>query len=391
MKMLFKVFAKKVFGVKYEGLIKPVVISAIMFMGLRGAGMELKVAPFVLYLTAVAFSAGVMWKALNSGDFTKSYINMVMMPFPKGAFVFTYVSVLGIYTVFTKLIVVLAVIFSVHTFELTQIICSVLAALCAVYMTAVLFVSRRLKAVILIWAAALVAAIFLLKDKGVYPMTAVFAVSLIPALIISLKTDAYVFYDTALINDSIRAEVKSHRHALVWVYLLRYIGTHKNYITNSLIMWAIACLLPAYIKLIGMQEMMGAFLYMGYGIVLMNTPLAILISCDPDLERGIRNMPGTHKFFIPYGLFVFVYDLISVAIYLTSWELQQGGAELYHYILGFCLALIGAVLTMLLEYYAPVRNWKIESDLWHAPRKYIVPCVILLLACAAGAVSGRLF
>ena len=28
----------------------------------------------------------------------------------------------------------------------------------------------------------------------------------------------------------------------------------------------------------------------------------------------------------------------------------------------------------------PVRNWKIENDLWHHPRKYIVPAAMLLLA-----------
>ena len=33
----------------------------------------------------------------------------------------------------------------------------------------------------------------------------------------------------------------------------------------------------------------------------------------------------------------------------------------------------------------PIRDWKIESDLWHHPRKYVVPMVMLLLA---GAVSA---
>ena len=43
-------------------------------------------------------------------------------------------------------------------------------------------------------------------------------------------------------------------------------------------------------------------------------------------------------------------------------------------------ALLSASGSVLLEWYCPIREWKIESDLWHHPRKYIVPAVMLLLA-----------
>lgn len=38
------------------------------------------------------------------------------------------------------------------------------------------------------------------------------------------------------------------------------------------------------------------------------------------------------------------------------------------------------VLSVLLEWFYPIRGWKIESDLWHHPRKYVVPVIMLLLA-----------
>ena len=47
-------------------------------------------------------------------------------------------------------------------------------------------------------------------------------------------------------------------------------------------------------------------------------------------------------------------------------------------------AMQSAVCSVLLEWFYPVRGWKIESDLWHHPRKYIVPAVMLLLAGAVG-------
>ena len=41
------------------------------------------------------------------------------------------------------------------------------------------------------------------------------------------------------------------------------------------------------------------------------------------------------------------------------------------------------VLSVLLEWFYPIRGWKIESDLWHHPRKYVVPVIMLLLAGVA--------
>ena len=43
-----------------------------------------------------------------------------------------------------------------------------------------------------------------------------------------------------------------------------------------------------------------------------------------------------------------------------------------------------AVLSILLEWFHPICNWKIESDLWHHLRKYIVPLVMLLIAVFIG-------
>ena len=54
-------------------------------------------------------------------------------------------------------------------------------------------------------------------------------------------------------------------------------------------------------------------------------------------------------------------------------------------------ALQSAVLSVLLEWLYPIRNWKIESDLWHHPRKYVVPVVMLLLAGGASAWPALLY
>ena len=176
--------------------------------------------------------------------------------------------------------------------------------------------------------------------------------------------------------------MRSHSHGFVWTYLLRYLLTHKNYLINTVFIWALGCIIPIAIHTYNnVSDSMDLYLAMGFGMMSINTPLTILISCDHDLENGIKNMPGGFKgFFIPYGLFLFVNFSLSYAILLTNWEFQIGGIGLLHIIGAVCLALLSAVGSILLEWFLPLKSWKIESDLWHHPRKYIVPAAVILIA-----------
>ena len=95
MNMMFKAFAKKLFGEKYERLIKTLLICMIVFSGLRISGFRIQIAPVILYLTVFAFTTGVMWQALCSHDNTAYMQNMLMVPFDRNAFVFSYITALG--------------------------------------------------------------------------------------------------------------------------------------------------------------------------------------------------------------------------------------------------------------------------------------------------------
>lgn len=54
-------------------------------------------------------------------------------------------------------------------------------------------------------------------------------------------------------------------------------------------------------------------------------------------------------------------------------------------------ALQSAIGSVLLEWLQPIRNWKIESDLWHHPRKYVVPLIMLLIGGVLSTVSWLLY
>ena len=336
MKMSFEVTARKLFGVNYERLARTLFLDLVVFWGLHIAGFQVQIASSILYLMTSAFSAGVMWQALSSGDNRANLENMLMLPFEGRTLVFSYVAALGAYTLLTKTAGLLAVVWAVSEWSWAEILGSVLCALAAVVIVSCLYPLRL----------------------G--------------------RTDAYAFYVQPA---SRRRTVKVRRRSSVWRYLFRYLMAHKNYLVNTAAMWGVACVLPV---LLGQLEARFV-LPIGFAILSLNTPICILLSCDPALERAVRFLPGQGKAFcVPYCLFIFLCNLAADIVFLCSWQIQLGGITLFYALTAAAFALLSAVGSVLLEWYCPIRGWKIESDLWHHPRKYIVPAAMLLLAGLVG-------
>ena len=117
----------------------------------------------------------------------------------------------------------------------------------------------------------------------------------------------------------------------------------------------------------------------------LNTPICTLLSCDPDLQQAIRMLPGqAGRFCRKYCLFIFTINSIVASIYLCSWQIVNGGLNFVHVGTLLIFALQSAILSVILEWKHPIRGWKTESDLWHHPRKYLVPLIMLLAAAFVG-------
>lgn len=143
----------------------------------------------------------------------------------------------------------------------------------------------------------------------------------------------------------------------------------------------IACFLPL---LFGEFEGLNMF-PIGLAILCLNTPICTLLSCDPDLEQAVRVLPGqADRFCRRYCLFIFIVNGIAAGIYLCSWQMIHREIGLAHVGTVFLFALQSAILSVILEWKHPIRGWKTESDLWHHPRKYLVPLAMLLIAAFAG-------
>ncbi|RKJ65351.1 hypothetical protein [Roseburia sp. 1XD42-69] len=377
MNMEFKAFAKKLFGAKYERLARTFFIYVIVFWGLSLAGFRIRIAPFILYLMASTFTIGVMWQALSSKDNAPYMMHMVMLPLDDGKFVFSYVAALGIYTLFTKTAGLLAVLFAVWDWSLCEISLSIVCAVHGVFIAAAFYVYKKYWYGFALWFFCLIAFSILFWSSPWFIL--IFLISGIFAVFLLERAQAYSFY---LWEEENRAAVKKHTGYSMGRYFFRYLKCHRNYWINTLILWCLAIVLPLF-----WGEFEIAFAVpIGFALLSLNTPICILISCDPDLGQALRFLPGQKKTFcMPYCLFLFLCNMAGNVIFLMSLEILKGGIRFWMFPAALFFALQSGIFSVLLEWFYPIRGYKIESDLWHHPRKYLVPAVMLLLGGILGA------
>ena len=299
-----------------------------------------------------------------------------MMPFEPRKLIFSYTAALGIYTLLTKTAGLMAVALAVSLWSGRELLGSILCTVNAILMTACIYSQKKYRSMGFVWIGACIAVIFLLWDSIIF-LPAVTG-SIILALLVLSGADAYSFYHTG--NGS-RKVARSSGHYSVWRYLFRYLTAHKNYLLNTVIMWGVGCVLPVFLGQMDSVSVMPV----GFAILSLNTPLCILLSCDPALEQAVRFLPGQKRAFcIPYCLFIFLCNMTADVVFLCSWQIRIGGVTGAVIVTAVIFALQSAVGSVLLEWFCPIRGWKTESDLWHHPRKYIVPVIMLLIAGVVG-------
>lgn len=376
MKMIFKAFAKKLFGVKYERVRQNLLVCLIVFLGLYAADIHIKIAPFILYLMVGTFTAGVMWQALSSDDNVSNMTNLLMLPFEGWKLTFSYVGALGAYTLITKTGLLLAVVFGVSSWSILEIAGVVLCALNAVIMASGIYLMEKYRAIGSLWAVLMIAVVYMKCESTIF--LGILVVNLLFGIAILRTGDAYAFYR----RKNVKHCIKGTRRHSIWKYFFRYLMSHKNYLANTVIMWGVACLLPTIFG--GLEK--NFLLPIGFAILSLNTPICILLSCDSALEQAVRFLPGQKRAFcIPYCLFIFLCNAIANMIFISSYEMQIGGITMLNLLTATFFAMQSAIGSVILEWFYPIRGWKIESDLWHHPRKYVVPVLMILIAGIVGA------
>ena len=373
-----KAICKQLFGAKYERIGRSLLVSAILFLALFGAGIRITIAPFILYLTATAFSTGIMWQTIGGGRHAETFMGLFMLPFPRAGLTLSYVLSFAAYTLITKAFFVLALLFAVGESNIAQMVAALLCAVNGCLLAAAWYSMLAYKKWLLatIWASCVAAAIFLAPVALV--MGAACAISIVIALIWLMRTDAYVFYRSVHTR-----QVVKHKSGMasVFVYLLRYLMSNANYLVNTVALCAFACVLPFILgQFDGFNDMP-----IGFAILSLNTPICTLISGDPDTEQGLRAMPGqAARFCTQYCLFIFCVNSLISGVYLMCWQFRNGGVGYIELLTAVLFAMQSAIFSVAFEWARPLRGWKVETDLWHHPRKYLVPAVMMLIAGVIG-------
>ena len=385
---ILKALIKQLLGAKYERIAKSLIACLITFLAIRTAEIKIEIAPSILFLTATAFSAGIMWQALHSSGNADRMVGLFMLPFRNRKMTIAIVLAYTGYTLITKTLLVLTLFFAVYEWSAVQIAVSLLCACNGCFIAAAWYTwrtkstlyvrakQRKWLPVVFLWCVAVLLSIFFVQD--IVSFALIVLASLCFSVLRLLTGDAYGFYRPA----SARQLIKHTKGTgSIFLYLLRYLITNKNYLLNT----AGLCLIAAFLPL-----MLGQFarLYvmpLGFAILCLNTPICILLSCDPNLEQAVRVLPGqAYHFCSRYCVFIFLVNMAVSSVYLVSWQVQNGGVCGMEIIAALLIAMQSAALSVLLEWCYPIRNWKIESDLWHHPRKYIVPLIMLVLAVLIG-------
>lgn len=379
----FKLFARKCFGVRGERLVRCLVICAVVYGGLSMAVWRLTIAQSVLCLMAGVFSGGVMLRALIAVDNMAELRHLLMLPCAERAIVQGYVGVMAVYTLLTKTLPLLAVLLAVSVWSWSTVVVVLACALNGVLLAALFTGMQRVRWLIVLWGVVLIALLFIeAGDDALLPWL---VVSMAGAVILLRRISVY-----ALWRSSWDAPTRKRAtHGLMLHYFLRYLLAHKNYLVNTVALWGMAAVLPFFL-----QEFARDFFVapLGFAILTLNTPLGILFSADSALERAVRALPGGVRCFcLPYAALLFNMNLIADGIFLVSWQCVIEAVDGRMLLAGICIAAQSALASVWLEWRHPLRNWRIESDLWHHPRKYLVPGLMLLLAVLIGSWSPILW
>lgn len=380
----FHGFAKKLLGSRYDRLWKHAIALAAIFAALSSLDHHYEVS-LLVFMTAISvFTFGIVLKTLASDDNRRKLKGAFMLPFRPGMYNAAYFYAVALYTLVTKTSYILVFYMAFSSFTAMHVPAFLLsflnAGLTAFVVFALLNSGKRISASLLL---LLQAALCLLPEPS-YRLTGML-ISMILQGFVLYRTDSYRFYKDSKMKDSHAASVRSSSFLR---YIVRYLLSHKSYLYNTMAL----CIFAGFMAFMLEQMYLASFLSLGFAVLSFNTPIGILLSSNRGLHRKVRMLPGQlHRIVVSYGLFILAVNLFIYVIFLVSWHLFHGSVEIMYYVISIVFAAQSAIATVWLEWKYPVLQWRVESDLWHHPRKYAVPLMMCLLAATVMSMDAAVY
>lgn len=371
----FDYFLRKYFGARGKHLVRTLVVCAVVYGGLAATEWRVAISPFVLCLMTSVFSGGAMLRALAAADGQTELRHLLVLPENTRDVARGYIGALALYTLATKTLPLLAILLALSAWT-AQTLCAVcLCALCSVLLAAFFCGGSRWLA--MLWTLALLVVLrFCAGESVLLPLLAFSAAA---ALLLLARADAWAFLRATAPGSR---SGKHAQHFLMLRYFLRHLIAHRNYLANTAGLWLVAAALPFFLASFAREIFVAP---LGFAILTLNTPLSVLLSADPAFDRAVRMLPGSvRQFCLPYVLLLAGANLLADTVFLVSWTFVIGSITPQMLAAALFIALQSALVAVWLEWQHPLKNWRSESDLWHHPRKYLVPAAMLFLAAAIG-------
>lgn len=377
---MYEILSRKLLGERYRSVIKSIIIAGILAGGLSGIDVKLNLAQSVLIITVIFMSGTIVIQTASSKDNAKCLKGLFAMPYDEKRTLFEYVAVIGLYTLFTKTILILGLLFAFTRLTPYDGIKMFLAFLYALFGGMCFYAYRKKIPVISVILLIGAAAVSFLLPKGIFTYIGLAAADIIVVLLFMFcKMD-----DFRVDESSVKIRTVSEKNTgvktpgfLMLRYLFRYLVVNKGIFINSLIIIAFAVFFSWNGEKSGFPMAVG----MAMGLISIGSQISTVVSSNRHLKGKIESMPDkVRSFYAPYAVFLFCFFLVNYALFLTAYFIIKGEIILKAVILAPVFAAECAIGYAFLEDRFTLTNWKAEPDLYHHPRKYIVPAIILLEA-----------
>ena len=370
---MFKLLSRKLLGKNFSNIYKTVIIAAVIGFGLSSMDIKIQLAQSVLILTSIMYSGTVVLRTLSSKDNVRTIKGIFAMPYDNKKTLWEYTAVVGIYTIFTKTTLLISLLFALTKFTILSCVLFLLGTIYAVIGGMCAFACLRRTPLVSMLFAVVGASMAFFLPKGYIAAVVLATADIAAAIILSAQPfESFYVKENTFIKPKAR---KGKPKMIIPKYIVRYFLTNKNFIVSIMISLVFSCFLAKMFDSQNIEFGFGAALAM----ISTNTPLATIVSSNRSLKKKLDVIPNkTVGFFVFYSIMSFIIYAVSYALFIIAYAILGGTLEFKWIITAVLFSVQCAVFVSILENKYTLTKWNTEPDLWHHPRKYIIPGVLLL-------------
>lgn len=368
------VFVKFLMGSKFEKLYKHSIVLFVLALLLTANRQEIIVDDTVIITTSVVFSFTLVWRLLHSPKMIRFYRSILSLPVKSRKLLLDYFIAVFVDLLCTKasyLILAYVLLTNTTIIQVVQMLSFITLGTILAFIVSTL--SRKVLLPVLL---SIIFSLYILTIVSIQIRILLCWIMFFIIAYIYIGKNPLKLYKN--IENKRTGRRKLTRKFFPYLYFYRYIMTKTN-LLNLIVLWGFSIFFAYMMVEMGLED----FLAVGLVLLCLNTPLGTVISSQPQNYEKLKALPNTLKFFLlPYSIFVSMTLAVGLLIYIIAVYFLIEEVPSLLLLQAVCVVIQSAFLIVFLESKFPLLNWNTITDLWQHPRKYIVPCVVLIIVMA---------